>query len=340
MPRRKKTEKEEKRETKVPLDVDKNVIIVGVLAFVVGLIVGVVLQPTGGTSASPEIVSQNVAGWLTGYFKAQGVNASVSINSVKEVNGLFFVDAMVTANGRTLPLQAYVSPDGTLLFPQAIDLRNVPKSASMSPPKSDRPTVELFVMSHCPFGVQMEKALIPVLRLLGDKVDFKLHFVNYAMHGEDEVRENIRQYCIQKEYGTQKLLDYLECLNTSSKDNYNDCMVKKGIDINRINACMEAVDREYNITQILQNRNLWLSGRFPIFPIDDALNQKYGVRGSPTLVINGVTVNVARNPEALKQAICSAFTTPPPECNQTLSTETPSPGFGGGTGTNSSGQCG
>src|SRR5690348_2174093 len=28
-------------------------------------------------------------------------------------------------------------------------------------PKSDKPNVELFVMSQCPYGIEMEKALIP-----------------------------------------------------------------------------------------------------------------------------------------------------------------------------------
>jgi len=52
-------------------------------------------------------------------------------------------------------------------------------------------------------------------------------------------------------------------------------------------------------------------------------------------------VRVNRSPEAFKQAICQAFTNPPAECNQTLSTETASPGIGPLTGgSTSSGSCG
>jgi len=65
--------------------------------------------------------------------------------------------------------------------------------------KKDVPEVELFVMSHCPYGTQMEKGILPVVELLGDKIDFKIRFVYYAMHGEKEVNEEARQYCIQKE---------------------------------------------------------------------------------------------------------------------------------------------
>ncbi|MEM2131153.1 MAG: GILT family protein, partial [Candidatus Woesearchaeota archaeon] len=65
--------------------------------------------------------------------------------------------------------------------------------------KKDKPEVQLFVMSHCPFGTQMEKGILPVVELLGNKIDFKVRFVYYAMHGEVEVKEQLRQYCIQKE---------------------------------------------------------------------------------------------------------------------------------------------
>ena len=37
-------------------------------------------------------------------------------------------------------------------------------------PKKEKPEVELFVMSHCPFGTQIEKGMLPVARLLGDKI--------------------------------------------------------------------------------------------------------------------------------------------------------------------------
>jgi len=62
--------------------------------------------------------------------------------------------------------------------------------------KTDKPEVELFVMSYCPYGTQMEKGILPAFDTLGDTVDAELKFVDYAMHGEKEVKENLRQYCI------------------------------------------------------------------------------------------------------------------------------------------------
>ena len=43
-----------------------------------------------------------------------------------------------------------------------------------------------------------------------------------------------------------------------------------------------------------------------------------GVTGSPSLVINGVKVNAARDAESYKQAVCSSFNTMPEGCDETL----------------------
>jgi len=37
--------------------------------------------------------------------------------------------------------------------------------------------LEFFVMSKCPYGVQVEKAAAPVLEQLGDNVDFHIAFI-------------------------------------------------------------------------------------------------------------------------------------------------------------------
>ncbi len=203
--------------------------------------------------------------------------------------------------------------------------------------KSEKPKVELFVMSYCPFGLQTEKAILPVLKLLGNRVDFYLRFVNYSMHGNKEVWENLRQYCIQFKVDQNKFLDYLQCF--TEKGDANACMAELNIDKNAVQACMKAEDKKYGITKILNNPGSWGS-RFPPFPIDNALNEKYGVQGSPTLVINGIVVPAPRNPEGLKELICAAFLNPPEACKQKLSSENESPGFGAEKGGSTGGTCG
>ncbi|MBW2988272.1 hypothetical protein DRJ48_03200 [Candidatus Woesearchaeota archaeon] len=202
------------------------------------------------------------------------------------------------------------------------------------------PEVELFVMSYCPFGTQTEKGILPVLSLLGDKIDFKLRFVSYAMHGAKEVNENLLQYCIQKEE-PDKFLDYLECFLEAG--NSTGCFVKANIDQTKIDACKASTDQEFKISENLNNRDLWLGGRFPRFDIDKDLNDKYGIRGSPGLAINGVKVDrFRRDPAGLLATICRGFAVQPEECTQELSSTTPSPGFGFSSGSTGAtgGQCG
>ncbi|MCX8158379.1 MAG: hypothetical protein N3D73_01805 [Candidatus Diapherotrites archaeon] len=178
-------------------------------------------------------------------------------------------------------------------------------------PKTNKPKIELFVMSHCPYGIQMEKAILPVLNILKDKIDFELKFVDYAMHGEVEVREQVRQYCIQKEQ-KDKFLEYLACFVDSQ--NSDKCLESSEIDKQTLEKCIEKTDNDYNISKNLNDKSSYLSGRFPIFLIYKTDNEKYNVQGSPTLIINGVAVNPQRTPQAILTEICKAFIQKPNEC--------------------------
>lgn len=200
--------------------------------------------------------------------------------------------------------------------------------------KFTKPQVEVFVMSYCPFGLQMEKGIIPVHKLLKDKVNITIKFVQYTMHGKREVEENTRQYCIQKEQH-DKYWTYLECFVGTG--NSANCLDEAGVDKDKLKKCMDEADKRFHISSDAA------SGRYPRFRINEEEAKRYGVQGSPTLVINGMVRSVGRDPESLKNAICNAFPQKkrPAECNQTLSSAFPSPGFGfSGTGSNSGATCG
>ena len=63
------------------------------------------------------------------------------------------------------------------------------------------------------------------------------------------------------------------------------------------------------------------------FSINADDNTKYGVQGSPTLVVNGTTVSSGRDSASVLKAICSGFTTQPKECSTQLSATAPGAGF-------------
>lgn len=203
-------------------------------------------------------------------------------------------------------------------------------------PKSDKPVVELFVMSYCPYGLQMEKAYLPVMDLLGKKADVSIKFVSYAMHGKKELDENTRQYCIQKEQAT-KFNAYLKCF--TGKDDYAGCLKTAGVNESKLNACVAKTDKEFKITEMYNDKSTWLSGTYPIYSVHQAENDKYGVQGSPTLVINGAQVDTNRNPEAVKQAVCAAFNNAPSECDTTLSAQSFSASFGDSAGAATDASC-
>ena len=196
--------------------------------------------------------------------------------------------------------------------------------------KSDKPKVELFVMSYCPYGLQMEKAYLPAWKLLGNKADISLKFVSYAMHGKKELDENTRQYCLAKNFNS-KLIPYLECF--TGKDDYSGCLQSVGVSEGQLASCVSATDKEFKITAGFDDQSTWLSGQFPPYLVHESLNKQYGVGGSPTLVVNGAEVSASRSPEAVKQLICSSFNNPPAECNTTLSSAQASAGFGTAVGT-------
>ena len=193
--------------------------------------------------------------------------------------------------------------------------------------KNDKPIVELFVMSHCPYGTQIEKGILPVLKTLGDKIDFELKFCDYAMHKEKELDEQLRQYCIQSEEPT-KLIDYLQCFLEADKS--DECLKKSNVNISKLNACVLTYDTMYKVTENFNDKNTW-KGNFPTFNVNKIDVDKYSVGGSPTLVLNGTTAKSSRDAAGLLATICSGFNNPPEECSAELSSETPSPGFGFGT---------
>jgi hypothetical protein len=149
------------------------------------------------------------------------------------------------------------------------------------------------------------------------------------MHGEKELKEQLNQYCIQKEQPT-KLLSYLECFLKDGDSGADSCISKSEIDKGKLESCVAKTDKEYKVLENFNNK-IGFKGSYPGFEIFKSDNEKYGVQGSPTLVINGVQSQSGRDSKSLLKSICSAFTNAPKECSTELSSDTPAPGFGGGT---------
>lgn len=303
-----------------------------VSTIVLGILVLIMI--TGSIGATGKIISQNDIGLKAVDFinsellQGQG---EVLLSSVSEEEGFYKV--LVSYNGQDVPVyftkNGYYMGSALFSVDSSESLPDSGNSQTQDIPQSNMPEVELFVMSYCPYGTQAEKGILPVLNLLGDKIDFNLRFVYYAMHpSQGEVEENLRQYCIQKDQ-EEIFNDYLECF--LEEGDSDGCLIKVGIDKNKLNACYSAADKEFNVLKNKADTSSWLNGKYPKFDIDKALNDKYKIAGSPTLVINGVQVDSGRSPAAILDVICSSFSegNAPDECaNQNLPTDSYVPGFG------------
>jgi len=293
------------------------------------LIISLIHTRFTGSAVGVNKAGEIVKNYIEDYFESSGIKGDVVINDVEEVSGLYEIEFSV--NGRPAGKIA-LSKDGKyigqmMLIKPISQNQQTQKQELQNVPKSDKPEVEVFVFSYCPYGLQFEKALLPVYKLLKNKANISLVAIG-AMHGEYEKQESLRQICIEKEYGKDKLWSYLEEFMGDKK--IGDCrgntscltpliekiMREKGIDKNKIANCMKQDAESIYEQQNVRAREL-------------------GISGSPTFVINGKRVQVRRAPESIKQAICDAFTQEPEECSQTLSTEQASPWFGYSSSSNS-----
>ncbi len=137
-------------------------------------------------------------------------NSTATLVSVTEKNGMYQIAARYQSRNMSL----YATKDCNLMFTSSYNLKATPTPTSSPKPttsptpvplpvKSARPSTELFVMSFCPYGVQAENAMDPVVDLLGTKADFTVRYIATvngdtvdavkSLHGLPEAKEDLRQ---------------------------------------------------------------------------------------------------------------------------------------------------
>jgi len=282
------------------------------------------------TKAAMEFVNKQISQFSP--------NSKVELVSAVMKKGLIALNINIDKE----PLNAYVTKDGTLFFPQAIAL--VPETTTTTKAakvkKSDNVDVKMFTMAYCPFGLEAETAMIPVAKLLGKDVDIKPHYVIYSnypspekyteyctgsdgkycsMHGIEELNQDVRELCVFK-YMKPSFWDYISNVNTKCTiDNISWCWKTEAAKLELDTAKIEKCFKEEKLT-LLED--------------EVKLNTELKVEGSPMIFINGTEFTGERSAENYKTAICDAFTKAkrPAACDTKLAAPA-------NTGTTSAGSC-
>jgi hypothetical protein len=164
--------------------------------------------------------------------------------------------------------------------------------------------LEMFVMSQCPYGVQVENAIAPVKKQLGDRLDVSIHYIGsgdksslQSLHGPSEVKGDILQLCVNK-LAPAKTLDFIICQNKNPRavdSNWQDCAKEVGVDQKKLSACAEG-----------DTGKTLLAASF-----EEAKNR--GANGSPTMFLNGKPYEGGRKSRDFLRASCDTFSTNKPE---------------------------
>jgi thioredoxin 1 len=190
-----------------------------------------------------------------------------------------------------------------------------PGQACANTTKSDKPLLEAFVVSQCPFGLQMQRIMAEIVSKSPQAKDYlKVRYIGSisndtitSMHGDEEAQENLRQICIREEQ-PDKYWDYVSCYMIEGKS--AGCLNSSSLDKGKLSACVEDSSRGLTYAQK-----------------DFDLANKFNVTGSPTLTLNNEIVSEfdfatnttsARSPEAIKELLCCGFDEEPSFCTKQL----------------------
>jgi len=328
--------------------IDKNTLFIGIAVIgilaVGGLIYansnpGLSLSGLNIFGASNDQLAQKAIDYINNNQLAQ---SPASLVSVSEESGLVKIKIDIGGD----QFDSYVTKDGKLLFPQVLKMEedkstNSDTTATTEPTeeqiqqaaadiqKTDNPMLEAYVVSACPFGLQMQRMMVDAVnsvpqlaqyiksRYMGSVSDGKI----YSMHDSDssgkpiangpEAKENLRQICIREEQAS-KYWNYVACYINAG--DAAGCEKSTEIDSAKLNACMSASSRGLAYAKE-----------------DFDLNTKYSVTGSPTLILGEKKVSEfyfgGRSSEAIKKIVCAAFNSQPSFCSQTLNTASAASSF-------------
>jgi hypothetical protein len=114
-------------------------------------------------------------------------------------------------------------------------------------------TLDMFVMSHCPYGAQAMVAADTVAQHFGKDLNLNVHFIGQiqgdqlsSMHGQEEVNEDLREICAANKYPkNNQFAKYLGCRSKDLRNtDWQACAKSSGMDEKVIAKCVETEGKD------------------------------------------------------------------------------------------------
>jgi len=156
--------------------------------------------------------------------------------------------------------------------------------------------LEVFVMSHCPFGIKALNALKEITNNFGKNIKLEIHYIARqmgpgkfsSMHGPTEVEEDKRELCAMKYYGKNyKFMNYILCRNKNIRDNNWKKCATKGVKAAVIEKCSTGAEGAKLLGEDLK------------------IAQALGIGASPTWMANNKFKFSGIAAEQIKQNFCA-----------------------------------
>ena len=162
--------------------------------------------------------------------------------------------------------------------------------------------LQFYIMSQCPFAVQVMDGVIPALRQIGSEwVDFKVDYIGTidgkslaSMHGDSEVKGDIVELCVF-EHAPGKWMDFFQCVDKNYRDlpgNWTDCAGTAGFsssETKRVKDCSTGSEGRALLRASFEKA------------------KAAGARGSPTIHLDGQAYSGGRTERDFLVAICGAM---------------------------------
>jgi len=312
---------------------------------IAGAIIFVNINKCSSRAEENIVSSQEIGAKVIDFINNKMLNGQATASLVSAIEEKENELYKVTINLQGRDIDTYATLDGHFLYPERIDME--PPQADQNTEtnsadtkkscedikKSDKPLMEAFIVSGCPFGVQMQRILAEILKNIPSLLNnVKVRYIGSisdgkitSMHGDKEAQENLKQICIREEQ-PDKYWSYISCY--IKKGDFDGCLSSANIDNEKLNNCM--ADSLKGLKYAKE---------------DFDSQNKYGASASPALMLNGEKVSEfdfgGRTAEAVKALLCCGFNNIPDTCSKKLTTDSAATSFSEGysSGSSGSGNC-